>query len=178
LEQRIASIIGRHERGGATVEWSRSADIRYTTQVNEVAVPAANGTLSPVDTETLISGFESEYARLFGDATGYPDAGYLMTAVRTTARLSLGGFQVPDGSVDAGSSRAAPVAKAHRDVIFYERGVAPQSTPVYDGDALAVGDAVDGPAIVEFVDTTLVVRHGERASMDVRGSVSVIPLLD
>jgi N-methylhydantoinase A/oxoprolinase/acetone carboxylase beta subunit len=38
--------------------------------------------------------------------------------------------------------------------------------PVYDGDRLGHGQRVDGPAIIESVNTTIVVPAGYRAEYD------------
>jgi len=39
-------------------------------------------------------------------------------------------------------------------------------TPVYDGDRLVPGNRIDGPGIVETLDTTVVVHPGQTLSVD------------
>jgi N-methylhydantoinase A len=46
-------------------------------------------------------------------------------------------------------------------------------TPIYDGAAFTPGMSIDGPGIVEYVDTTLVLRHGDRATIDRFGTIVI-----
>ena len=70
-------------------------------------------------------------------------------------------------------SVGAPNPIEHRGVIWYEQGLEPETTPVYDGADLTPGAGIDGPAIAEFADTTLVLRHGQRAAADAYGNIIV-----
>jgi N-methylhydantoinase A len=42
-----------------------------------------------------------------------------------------------------------------------------QKTPVYDYGRLQCGNVIEGPAVVEAHDTTIVIPHGVRFSIDV-----------
>ena len=44
-------------------------------------------------------------------------------------------------------------------------------TPVYDRLALAVGSVVAGPAILEQLDTTIIVEPGQNARVDDFGNI-------
>jgi N-methylhydantoinase A len=46
-------------------------------------------------------------------------------------------------------------------------------TPVYDGSQFIQGMAVDGPAIIEFADTTIVLWDTDHATVDHAGSVAI-----
>ena len=46
-------------------------------------------------------------------------------------------------------------------------------TPVYDFDALAPSQAIDGPAIVESAMTTVLLRPGERAAVTPLGWLDI-----
>lgn len=152
--------------------WERFADVRYTMQINEVSVKAPLGVYGPDDVVTLAERFEEDYERLYGEGSGYADAGITLTAVRVRARAKISDFTVAP-KAGAEQSFSAPVQKGLRDVIWYERGLDAESTPIYDGDTFAPGASVDGPAIVEFVDTTLVLRHKQQAAVDRFGSVTI-----
>ena len=45
-----------------------------------------------------------------------------------------------------------------------------RATPVYDGERLASGNRIAGPAIVETADTTVVVQPGSRLRVDALGN--------
>jgi N-methylhydantoinase A len=48
-----------------------------------------------------------------------------------------------------------------------------KKTPVYDGEKLAVGNTVKGPAIVETSDTTVVVHPGRTLRVDALGNFEI-----
>ncbi len=155
------------------IEWERFADVRYTMQVNEVAVRAPTGPLGEQQVAELGQAFETEYERLFGEGTGYADAGLLLTAVRVRARARISDFALSAHPSAESPTSGSPVLKGERGVIWYERGTDRESTPIYDGHTFLPGMRVDGPAIVEFLDNPLVVRHDQSAGVDAMGSVTL-----
>jgi N-methylhydantoinase A len=173
LEEKVRAAMIGQGIGAETLEWERLADIRYSQQINQVAVVAPPGAYTPVVAQALVDSFEREYERLFGTGSGYAAAGFALTAMRVRARASVSDFHIArrDGTNGAGNRALAP--KGKRDVIWYERSLTPEPTPIYDGAAFAHGMRVDGPGIVEFQDTTLVLRYGDHATVDAFGSVIV-----
>src|SRR5205823_3533944 len=95
----------------------------------------------------------------------------LLTAVRVRARARISPSSL--SPLTGGPTGGTPARKGERGVIWYEQGLTRRPTPIYDGDSFRPGMEVTGPAIVEFVDTTLVVRHGQSARVDDFGSVAV-----
>ena len=147
------------------IKIDRYTDMRYAVQVNQIQVPAPatpeydNGTV-----EELIEIFERDYERLFGKGSGYADAGYALTAVRVRASAQLSGLRFD--AVDTGATGSELKCKEERPVIWYERGAQAEMTPIYDGKTLGEGSEIAGPAIIEYPDTTVVLRHGNRARLD------------
>jgi N-methylhydantoinase A len=169
-----SAALARLERQGITagqVSWERIADVRYTMQVNQVPVLAPEGLYGAPEVEKLAEEFEDEYERLFGRGSGYADAGMLLTAVRVRASAPITSFS--PSTLPQPEEAVILSPKGKRGVIWYERGPVREETPIYDGGDFIPGATVDGPAIVEFDDTTLVVRHGQRAEVDALGSVVV-----
>jgi N-methylhydantoinase A len=172
LENRVREIMEPQRFEWDSVQLERSVDIRYATQVHEVRVDAPDGIYDAVSGQQLLDLFEEEYARLFGPDSGYPDAGYILTNVRITARAPLTGTRLGRGAELSGAS-GAPPQKGSRGVIYYELGPERVETAIYDGERFEPGMSVSAPAIIEFVDTTLILRQGQRASVDAHGSVVV-----
>jgi N-methylhydantoinase A len=148
----------------------RLAEMKYATQVHAVTVEVGWKIDRSEDVKRLVEAFDVEYERRYGEGTGYPAAGcaILSLAVRASAALSN---IVP--RVDGTASDGSLPRKGNRDVIWYELGTEPASTPIYDGDAMSAGMTVDGPAIIEFTVTTLVLRPGQRASVDKMRNVNI-----
>lgn len=49
------------------------------------------------------------------------------------------------------------------------------STPVYDGELLLVGNRIDGPALIETTDTTVVLRPQQSLMVDRLGNFAIDP---
>jgi N-methylhydantoinase A len=155
-----------------TINIERYVDMRYAVQVNQIEISApADKHYDEQTVARLLETFESEYERLFGKGSGYADAGFALTAMRV--RLSAPLSDLKFDSVNTGGAERALTAKSERPVIWYERGTEPEMTPVYDGTLLAVGQTVTGPAILEYPDTTVVLRYGNLARLNSTGCILI-----
>jgi N-methylhydantoinase A/oxoprolinase/acetone carboxylase beta subunit len=67
------------------------------------------------------------------------------------------------------SAPAAQAQRAPRDIWWPEQR-ALVNTAVFDGEALSPGNTIDGPAIIETRDTTVVVHPGSRLRVDELGN--------
>ncbi|MEW5810447.1 MAG: hydantoinase/oxoprolinase family protein [Actinomycetota bacterium] len=171
LEDKVRASLPASLRG-ADVALDRFVEMRYSLQVNELRIPAPSGTYGQAETDELIRRFENEYELLFGSGSGYPAAGFMITSLRVTATASVTEHDFV--SSDAGAAVDVEPT-SHRDVVWYEHGTTPQRTPVFDGSALKPGDRVTGQAIIEFIDTTVVLRQGQQATVDPRSSIVIEP---
>jgi N-methylhydantoinase A len=158
---------------GADVHLDRFVELRYRQQVNELRIPAPQGIYRQAEVDELIAAFEREYELLFGRGSGYPAAGFMITSLRVTARASVTEHEFI--AADAGEL-ADVEPTGWRDVVWYELNNTPWRTPVYDGGRLRPGDHVAGRAIIEFIDTTVVLRQGQRATVDARSSIVIEPI--
>jgi N-methylhydantoinase A len=128
--------------------------MRYVGQGHEVRVPLPTGELRGVD--TLIERYEHEYDRLFG-RRGPPVA---VEAI--TWRVVSSGPRPLIQSTNGASQAAAEPKRGTRSAWFPSLGGF-ADTPVYDRYALTAGYKLDGPAIVEERESTLVVGPDQRA---------------
>jgi N-methylhydantoinase A len=139
----------------------RSVGLRFRRQVHELSLPLAPGELTGDLLDGLAAEFTAEYERLFGEGTAYAVAGIELVGLRVEASFPLG-VQVPDRPRP---DRTDPIGE--RAAIFDGREVA---CPVYDGDTIAVGMPVTGPAMIEVPTTTTVVYPGQTATVDAIGN--------
>jgi N-methylhydantoinase A len=172
LEDKVRTAMEGQGIGRDQVDLEREADMRYTQQVNQVAVVAPQGVYDEQATQRLVQAFEEEYERLFGANSGFSGAGYAVTGMRVRGRARISDFALAakngNGAVVTGVE-----PKGERDVIWYERGLEPTATPLYDGAGFGSGATIEGPAIVEYVDTTLVLREGDTAKVDGFGTIVI-----
>jgi N-methylhydantoinase A len=172
LEAKVRGAMRQQGIEDDQLEWEREADIRYSQQINQLAVVAPSGSYDEHVATALVESFEREYEQLFGKDSGYADAGFALTAMRVRARARVSEFALaPQAGSNGGVDGVEP--KGERNVIWYEHGLEPERTPIFNGDKFRSGSTVHGPAIIEYVDTTLVLRRGDRATVDSFGSVLI-----
>ncbi|MCW1839253.1 hydantoinase/oxoprolinase family protein [Prosthecomicrobium hirschii] len=140
---------------------TRTVDMRYRGQNYELPVALPDGPLGPATLVALARGFEA----LHRERYGFLAEGETIQIV--TARIEAAGL-VPKARFeprpDAGPDSSAALT-GRRDVWMPEAGGF-VATPVYARERLAPGNRIEGPAIVEQMDTTTVVLPGMIARVD------------
>jgi N-methylhydantoinase A len=162
-----ASFALMEAEGRARLAWfdgdiamHRSADMRYGEQVFEISVALDD---VAVEAPALADRFHAAHERLYTYALRDQDA------VVVNARLSVIGRLPPVEAAVEAPSRSAAEPKATRSI--YLAGWV--SVPVFDLLALAVGQTIAGPALVESDTTTVLLRAGDTARFDSRGWLDV-----
>lgn len=153
------------------IKIERFADMRYSMQVNQIEVKAPAGVYDTMTVKELVSQFEQDYERLFGKGSGYAAAGIALTALRLKGSAKLSGLRFDE--INSGDVGTGPADKGSRAVIWYERGLEPEMTAVYAGQMLKAGERIVGPAIIEYPDTTIILRLGNAAHIDEIGCVVI-----
>ena len=172
LEERVAAKLAKQGVPAEAIEFHRFGELRYQLQINQVAVPAEGGVYDAAAVERLVATFEAEYERLYGKGSGFAGVGFGLTSLQVHGTAKLSELRLGD-IVQPGGGTSGNVEKKPRDVIWSGRGGKPETTAVFDGARLGVGFTAQGPAILEFPDTTVVVPHGCVASVDPTGSVVI-----
>jgi N-methylhydantoinase A len=132
--------------------YRRSMDMRYKGQFHEVEVPLHEDEI-PLTNEvlgSLVKKFNDKHEELYA----YRDD--VETEIINLRLAAYGKVITPSRKEHPFvSSDADQLVKTKRDVYFDDRDSF-ISTPIYDGDAMKVGNVVKGPAIVEQSTTTIV----------------------
>lgn len=143
------------------VEFERFCDVRYAGQAYEVLVPVED-----LDTETrdqIVNDFHALHQKTFGFSD--PEDTSELVTYRVTARVRLG---IPRPERDT----QAAAKPAHSRTV-YELDDGPREALVYQREGLAVGTEVQGPAILEQVDTTVWLPSYTKASVHESGTLIV-----
>jgi N-methylhydantoinase A len=143
----------------ATLELA--VDCRYRGQQNEVTAALPLAVLAAGDAAALREAFEHAYEALYG--IRLPEVPVEIVTWRLAAR---GPLPLAAPSPAGGAAAAAP--RTHRPVAVEP---AMPVVPVYDRAALAVGQRIAGPVIIEERETTLVVLRGWTAGVHPSGAV-------
>jgi N-methylhydantoinase A len=164
LEAPAREQLEREGFGPDAVRLVRTVAMKYGAQVFDIEIPFSDG----VTGDELVDVFESTYEQRYGVGSGYAPAGIEIIRLRLTACGMLDRPSIAKGAASNGAT-TGPVGT--RPVWWRETGGWAE-TPVYHAVAERDG-AVDGPAIVELPDTTVVVRPGQCVASDGYGNLVI-----
>jgi N-methylhydantoinase A len=145
------------------VEIRRFADMKFNLQIHQVEVPVPGGELSAEQAEAQVGRFVERYEQVYGAGSAFTGAGVQAGVFRVSARGKVRTPSLVQRSPDG--RRPAP---GTRDVHWEGEGFRP--TDIHRGEDLGPGAAVEGPAIVEMAETTIVVPPGDTGTVDPYGS--------
>ena len=165
LGERAERELRRSFSGASTL--LRAVDIRYLGQNYEVTIRVPSGILGPEDLAAISDNFNSEHKRLYGHCkTNEP------TEIVTLRTTIVGAMPRPKPKRVAISGYAEIALKGERQVYFPEKeGFI--DCPVYERSMLPSGPSLEGPCIIEEMDSTEIVNPGQKASIDQYGNVLV-----
>jgi N-methylhydantoinase A len=172
LETQALAALERQGLKFADVVIEREIDMRFTAQLAEIATPVPVGALTERVLADVADSFERRYAELYGEGTGFRDAGIqaITYRVRTTGVFPFSPT-LPEVKA-ADSADASDALVESRDVRLGTLGY--EQTAVYDYRKLLAGYSFEGPAIVEVPTTTVVVPRGTAATVDHLGNLNLI----
>ncbi len=143
---------------------TRSVDMRYGEQVFEIAVPLDDvDWAAPDPLPQIVDRFHRRHEELY--TYSLPD----QETVLVNARVAVAGIlsALPQ---ERALPEAQPTAPRSERQIWLDGW---RSAPVYDFAALAPGQAIAGPAIIEAAMTTVLLRPGDNAAVTPRGWLDI-----
>jgi N-methylhydantoinase A len=149
------------------VEHRIDLDLRYVKQYHEVTVPIGATAIANGDLELIADAFHGEHDRLYGynlaeEATELELINVRVRAIGRTDKPELP--TLPPGGADPSGAR-----KGERRAYIPEVDTFGDIS-VYDGHRLQPGNIIEGPALIERVDTTIFVTSSFEARVDEHGS--------
>jgi N-methylhydantoinase A len=164
LEERSLQSLRREGFDERKTTVRREADVKFVGQSFEISMDMPSEPLTDADREQLTERFMAEYERVYGAGAaweGFP-------IVLHTARVVATGVteKPPIGGSDAGGGATAEPT-GEREITL-RRGSYTAAT--YEGPALAPGAVIDGPALIDDVDTTLLIPDGDKLEIDSMGN--------
>ncbi|WP_206607899.1 hydantoinase/oxoprolinase family protein [Ferruginivarius sediminum] len=155
------------EREGVTVETvevRHEFDLLYQGQSHVIRLPQRGASFDP---ETVLADMTAHYQERFGITL--PEMVPVLVNIRTTV---IGVRKRPDLALFGGGEAKAevPDASGQRPVYFGERWY---DTKVYRREDMGDGSWIAGPAIVEQLDTTIVIDPGAAGRTDAFGNMII-----
>ena len=160
METQAMEQMAREDVPPEDVSLIRAADARYVGQGYELEVLATSGKLGQRDVEDMVERFHDEHVRTYGYASR--DNAVEIVNLRVTALASMPRPDLASDSQDCGGDLSC-ARIGERNVYFRNE---PKTTAIYDRSGLIPGDVIDGPAIVEQLDSTTVVWEDQTATVD------------
>jgi N-methylhydantoinase A/oxoprolinase/acetone carboxylase beta subunit len=161
LAKRGRDLVGEAGVRAAEIQIERTAEGRFAGQLHEIAFDLPAGSLGAERADELQAVFNRQYRQLYGHV--HPNIPIEILTWRVTARGRLTQMRVREHPVPAAPELPAP--RTHRPV-FWPQAADYVPTPIYDRYALAPAARIDGPAIVEERESTVLVSPGSAAEVD------------
>jgi N-methylhydantoinase A len=145
-------------------EVHRSADMRYGEQIFEIGVPLDGVEWEGADPmRQVVERFHRRHEELY--TYSVPD----QEVVLVNARVTVVG-RLPALPQEPTLAARSPKGAARRRRIYLGEWL---EVPIHDLDALAPGQVIEGPTVVEAATTTVLLRAGERARVTPLGWLDI-----
>ncbi len=154
------------ERAGVAADrrrLERSVDARYAGQSYELNVPVADGAIDPAAIGAMAEAFHHRHAQTYGHDNRAEPVQFV------SLRLAAIGLIPPLTIRQHPAAAGTPSAKPVRDVWFRSTGAV--AAEVHDRSRLAEGVIVSGPAVIESLESTVLIPPGWQARMDGDGFI-------
>ena len=143
--------------------FERAADLRYLRQAYELTVPAPADAVTPETLDALANGFHEKHRQTYGHENRSEIV--QMVNLRLTAIGRLEGLDLRQTSATGSGSSMT----GSRKVWF--KGASRIDCAIHDRDKMNAGAEAPGPAVIQAVDTTIVVPPGWTARADDNGYI-------
>jgi N-methylhydantoinase A len=140
-------------------------DVRYAGQAFEVPLTITQDILEKDGIEGILARFDEEHLRLFTFNMDTPHEIVNLRAVALGQAPALPAAELPKGD---GNPSAAKI----RDHVLWMDGEE-RAAVIYDRARLRQGDVIEGPAIITEMDSTTLVEHDCRATVDAVGNILI-----
>ncbi|MBN9887088.1 hydantoinase/oxoprolinase family protein [Salipiger abyssi] len=160
LEAEVARALHDDGMPAERCSFGHALDIRYFGQEFSVTTPVTPGEA----VADILDRFHVAHERVYGHSA--PGDRTEVTALRVNGAGAVNAM--------AGFDHAAPAeAKSRTRRVWFAEAAGYVDTPVVPREALVPGDSLTGPAIVEQLDTTIVLPPGRRAQVDPRACLII-----
>lgn len=168
IEEDACAVIDATLPGqSASAVKQRAADLRFVGQGFEVITDLPSGPYDGGTYQSIRDAFLSSYLQTFGQI---PPAGDIeIVNIRVAVSVTPEESELNVKMASIGGTQAA---RGTRRMYLGNRGEYAE-VPVYEREALTIGQSIAGPAIVQESTSTLILPEGSRASVDSSNSLLV-----
>jgi len=165
LEREGAGMLDRAGMAGERRRFERSIDARYERQSYELAVAVPGKVLDAAALQGVAEAFHDRHKLTYGhDNRSEP---VQLVSLRVTAIGAIPTLTISTSPAAPGD--AANAIKAQRQVWF--RGIGATQATIYDRRHMPAGLLAPGPAVIESLESTILVPPAWTARMDEHGFI-------
>ncbi len=144
----------------------RSLEMRYRGQGHNLEVTVPAGKLDQPSLRIINEAFHRQHQTAYG--YGQPEE---MTEFVSLRLAGIGRLPKPhQRRIESNGQDPSPALVSQRQVYFDGHW---RKTPVYGRDLLRANHLLEGPAIVEQLDSTTVILPGQKAEIDAQGNILI-----
>jgi N-methylhydantoinase A len=161
LHRRAVDTLRANGLGDSGLVIERSVDARYVGQNFELRVPLEGDALAGQAMDAVKAGFDLAHEQFYGFAQAQQEVECVTFRLRASLPVPR-----PELSGPAPEERSEVLQPRSRREVFFDESDGFVDCAVYARADLRPGDVLDGPAIVEQMDTTTVLPPQFRARVD------------
>jgi N-methylhydantoinase A len=165
LEETGAVELAREGLPRERIAFVRQVDMRYVGQSFELTVPL-EGAFDAGQSGALRERFHAEHDRVYGFSASSEPVELVSLRLTTVGRIEKPPLRTLERSADT------PSPKEQRRVFFAEAGGFVEC-PIHDRYGLGAGASFAGPAVIEELDSTVVVHPGFGVEIDDLGNLVI-----
>jgi N-methylhydantoinase A len=136
-------------------EFRRYARMRFQWQRHELEMSFPAGEIDAATLEEVKRQFVEIYTQRYGEVALLPGAAVEIVSIRLEPAITMGSENLDRLDVAEGEE----FVKGTRPV-YFERGAGAVDAAVYNGDAMPLGEVIEGPAVIDLAITGIVVPPG------------------
>ena len=164
LEQTARDLLALDNVSAENVIINRTAQMRYVGQTYEIETPIPDGVLTGDALTTITNAFHAVHKQEHGVSSDIFDPALVSLSVAATAPTAA---LPPYRSV---ATENVVAMKSSRSVYFSGEWI---DCPIYNGQILQPGTELQGPTILEYLDSVAVLPPGAQATVDTQGNLII-----
>lgn len=168
LSERAVTKLADAGADAELVTEERSVEMRFRSQIHVLNVLMPSRDVNADDVDALVERFIDQYEARFGKGSALAETGVEITTFRLVATSPVPRHALHPARETGSGGRLEP--KARREIFS---GGSWSKAEIYLADELLVGVVIEGLAVVEASDTTVVVGQNQRATVDALGSLVI-----
>ena len=170
MEREATELLKSENLPEESIQHIYSLDMRYVKQYHEVNVKVTKEELGKGDVDSMVDKFHPEHNRLYGYSLEKEGTPVELINLRLS---SIGKTVKPKFREEEYDQENPSEALKKKRKIYLPHKKAFEEVPVYDGHKLRYGNKIEGPAIIEQVNTTTFVTPEYNVLCDKFGSYTM-----